>query len=63
MTTKPPSGIMPRFIWLEFLEVVPPSKVEIQQRAQALRSAIDRYRAAGATAPTEWFTELRMYRK
>lgn len=59
---RPPIGIMPRFIWLELLEVLPPSDIEIEQRAQALRAAIDRYRAAGAVAPAKWFTELSNYK-
>lgn len=59
MTPKPPIGIMPRLIWLEKLEVPNwPSDVELAERKDQVKAAIDRYIKAGYQPLPAWYHEL-----
>ena len=51
---KPPLGIMPRYIWIESLESLPPSYQEICDRQAELYSAIKRCKPA----KQEWLGEV-----
>jgi hypothetical protein len=42
---KPPSGVIPRWLWRE-------------RRKAELRAAINRYRKAGLKVPEEWVSEF-----
>lgn len=46
MTTRPPIGLVPRYIWIE-------------QRISVIMRAIIRYEDAGVPVPPEWREELR----
>ncbi len=59
---KPPIGIMPKWLWLEFLEVSEPSQIEIKNRIIELEGAIDRYQKASFRALDEWVNELLVYK-
>lgn len=56
---KPPIGLYPRWLWLEFLEVpTDPTPEEKHERELDIRAAIKRYIDAGLIPPKEWFDEL-----
>lgn len=56
---KPPLGVFPRWLWLEYLEVpAEPSKEEKKQREVALSAAIKRRTDAGWIPLRCWFDEL-----
>ena len=57
----PPIGIMPRYIWLGFLETPTPSETEIKNRISELQEAIERYLEAGFTPLPKWQTEINHY--
>lgn len=59
---KPPIGIIPEFIWWDFLEVLPPSKDEIKGRIKELRAAKERYLNAGLKPLLKWDLELKKYK-
>lgn len=58
---KPPIGIMPRWLWLEFLEGENPSEVEIQNRKREIQLAILRYLNSPFKPLQEWYIELSSY--
>lgn len=60
MEKRPPIGIMPKWLWLEFLEGKP-SEIEIKNRVIALNKAINRYENAGFKPLKEWFFEIKQY--
>jgi hypothetical protein len=55
---RPPIGIIPQWFWLESLEVIPPSLVEINDRKLALEAACKRYVDFGISPKKEWVIEL-----
>jgi hypothetical protein len=58
---KPPIGIMPKWLWFEFLEGNEPSETEIINRKKELESAILRYKKSIFKPLDEWFIELYSY--
>lgn len=61
MKKRPPIGIMPRHVWLEFLEGPEPSEDEKRDRRADLRNAINRYQKAGIAVPMKWIIEYAGY--
>lgn len=55
---KPPLGVMPKWLWLEMLECLPPSEIELKERRVEVSGAVSRYRAAGFSVNPEWLLEL-----
>jgi hypothetical protein len=60
---KPPIGIAPQWFWIESLEVIPPSLVEINNRKLALEAACKRYADFGISPKKEWVIELSILNK
>ena len=58
---KPPIGIMPRWLWLEYLEGEMPSDIEIKNRKIELKNAIMRYKEKGFNPLLEWIMEYKNY--
>ena len=49
---------MPKWLWLEMLECLPPSEIELKERRVEVSGAVSRYRAAGFSVNPEWLHEL-----
>ncbi|GAB3956685.1 hypothetical protein GCM10028805_47310 [Spirosoma harenae] len=56
---RPPLGVLPRFLWLELLEVPDdPSPEEMLERKKLVQEAIQRYEDAGCYVPKKWMNEV-----
>lgn len=58
---KPPLGIIPKWLWLELLEVPRPSDIEKKERRLELLKAVERCRQAGRREDPLWLHELSQY--
>lgn len=59
---RPPIGIMPKYIWLEYLEVpTQPSKEEIAERKAELLATIRKFKKLNEKPLQQWMDELSNY--
>ncbi len=56
MTILPPIGVMPHWLWIEFIP--DPTLADLLERYTEVAAACDRYREAGLTPNPRWRREL-----